>query len=304
MLEASTLFHSKAGEIMSKKKSSDIPKEITIKVPEGQTTADVELPHITYETETEQQPDGVDVVIKRKVEYKKTKINLPTKGKRPDDEGQIPDNSQAASTGREKRSKQFEKARKQKRNTDSVLPKKRMSVKDSEKWLDENGMSGLSKLSENDLRKIASPMRDAANKNLTQLEKSGLSQHSAAYKKRHGKRFSTKGKNRNQLIKEIRDMSDFRSMKTSSPSKVKKGFNKIADVFGLDKKAFEIFDEVIANNDSYFAEMYGYKDYVNKAFNMLKDNKSEPAVKGYISRLYHAKKAAGTRETQFKMRGV
>ena len=69
-------------------------------------------------------------------------------------------------------------------------------------------------------------------------------------------------------------------------------------------KAFEIFDEVIANNDSYFAEMYGYKEYVNKAFNMLKDNKSEPAIKGYISRLYHAKKAAGTRETQFKMRGV
>lgn len=300
---------------MAKKKSSDIPKEITIKVPEGQTTADVELPHITYETETEQQPDGVDVVIKRKVEYKKTKINLPTKGKRPDEEGQIPDNGQAASTGRGKRSKQFEKARKQKKNTDSVLPKKRMSVKDSEKWLDENGMSGLSKLSENDLRKIASPMRDAANKNLKRLEKSGLSQYSAAYKKRHGKRFSLKGKNRNQLIKEIRDMSDFRNMKTSSPSKVKKGFNKIADVFGLDKKAyedikkfmgkaFEIFDEVIANNDSYFAEMYGYKDYVNKAFNMLKDNKSETAVKGYISRLYHAKKAAGTRETQFKMRGV
>ena len=47
-----------------------------------------------------------------------------------------------------------------------------------------------------------------------------------------------------------------------------------------------------------------FKDYVNKAFNMLKDNKSERAVKGYISRLYHAKKAAGTRETQFKMRGV
>ena len=84
----------------------------------------------------------------------------------------------------------------------------------------------------------------------------------------------------------------------------------IEDVKSLHLEKTENSCECIIMTHEYFpgnmneTSRYGYKDYVNKAFNMLKDNKSETAVKGYISRIYHAKKAAGTRETQFKMRGV
>lgn len=288
--------------------SSDIPEEITIKVPEGQTTADVELPHISYETETEHHSDGVDVVVKRKVEWKNTKVNLPTKGKKPD-EGQGRAAGQANPTGRGKRAKQVEKARKQKEQQ-GTLPKKRYSKKEASKEVDRLGWSGINKLDTADLRKLVSPYRDALNKNMKAIKKKGLEKYSPAYQSRKGKLFSTKGKDRNGLLKELRECIEYDNKKTSNPSKIKKSLDSLANKLGLKKDmkdfipdAMKMWGEV-KENEGYFAELLGYKGYVNKAVNMLAEGKSPRAVKGAMTRAIRADISRGTSTSPFRTRGV
>lgn len=81
------------------------------------------------------------------------------------------------------------------------------------------------KMNEKDLKRVTSRLVSSANKRLVRLEKSEIGKNSPQYQnyKERGTKFSVKGKNRAQTLKEFKALKTFHESKTGSV----RGFKKV-----------------------------------------------------------------------------
>lgn len=79
----------------------------------------------------------------------------------------------------------------------------------------------VTKQSRKEMYKDAKKAIDAANKRIKRLEASGLFSPALESVKKHGGKFSTKGLNRNQLLREYAKAVEFMNMKTSTTTGAK-----------------------------------------------------------------------------------
>lgn len=88
----------------------------------------------------------------------------------------------------------------------------------------------LAKLNLSDLKALTQRLVSASNKRLKRLEQSNIGDYSTALqnKKKSGTRFSTKGKNINELRKEFRRAKSFLKSKTSTIKGTKKVINRMS----------------------------------------------------------------------------
>lgn len=140
----------------------------------------------------------------------------------------------------------------------------------------------VSKQTRKEMYKDAKKAIDAANKRIKRLEASGLFSPALESVKKHGGKFSTKGLNRNQLLREYAKAVEFMNMKTSTTTGAKiyekqiamKLSNKaksltidqkktlfkavrrtmeanptLSDLYGSDRLIRFVADEVADNND-------------------------------------------------------
>lgn len=121
----------------------------------------------------------------------------------------------------------------------------------------------LNRLSDSDLRKVASREVSAANKRIRRLQAKGL-EESYAYRQIEGKQFSIKGLSREEVISAISEMSHFLTLKTSKAGEVEKAIKKIEKTTG-----YKLNEEETA--------------IVNKAYGAFKD----AAEKGYAQSNYN-----------------
>lgn len=109
----------------------------------------------------------------------------------------------------------------------------------------------LNKMSEKELRKIVSRMRDAGNKKIKRLQKSGYKTPALQQVERSGGLFSTKGKNINQLRSEYSRIRSFMTSKTSTATGYKKVRSEMINEFkkrGVDVNN-DTFDIMIRTYD-------------------------------------------------------
>lgn len=86
----------------------------------------------------------------------------------------------------------------------------------------------VTKQTRKEMYKDAKKVIDAANKRIKRLEASGLFSPALESVKKHGGKFSTKGLNRNQLLREYAKAVEFMNMKTSTITGAKTYEAKIA----------------------------------------------------------------------------
>lgn len=147
----------------------------------------------------------------------------------------------------------------------------------------------LMKMTESELRKWFSNKRDALNKNLKRIMQAGKTQESGAYKyaMETGGWFSTKNKNRNQLLAEIFRAKKFASMKSSSLSKMTKTAKELAIQFKistqlmLDGKSramiFSLYHQM-EMDDYAGSQIYGYKELIKNIANRVANKESKQSI--------------------------
>ena len=162
----------------------------------------------------------------------------------------------------------------------------------------------VTKQSRKEMYKDAKKAIDAANKRIKRLEASGMFSPALESVKKHGGKFSTKGLNRNQLLREYAKAVEFMNMKTSTITGAKAYDRQIAmklsnkaksltidqkktlfkavrrtmeanptlsDLYGSDRLIRFVADEVADNNEDDLAQ-----------FNKLIKIYSKPESKSFI----------------------
>ena len=179
------------------------------------------------------------------------------------------------------------------RSEKTGLPnKKRLTVKDSQDFLNKYGMAGVNRLNESERRRLLNPLATNSRRYVKGLQEQGLTKESSAYKfmQDTGGVFSSRDKNANELLREIARVNKFNSMKTKNVSGVKsmletmkQKFNIPAEILKYKDRAFEIYGKI--KKSSYTElESVGYEKAMNKIFNMLSSGKSQKSIMSSVTR--------------------
>lgn len=146
----------------------------------------------------------------------------------------------------------------------------------------EYSLSKVMSMSRKDLAKATSTLAQAGNKRLKRFQENNITTPATEYIKKHGGRFSTKGKDLEQLREEFQRAKDFLSKETSTIKGFRSWENKIADTLktnaGIDYnalterekrkfwKAYSKLEELDAAN------VYGakYRTSINEIYTAVK----------------------------------
>ena len=140
-------------------------------------------------------------------------------------------------------------------------------------------ITDLNKMHEKELRKMVGRLRDAGNKKIKRLQKTGLSTPALRQVERSGGLFSTKDKNLNQLRAEYQRIKAFVSAKTSTASGYKKAqaetrkeFEKKGIKVSQDKldKMFKVYEKLRKDDPSISVSQLKYG--VLKELSMMNDD--------------------------------
>lgn len=146
----------------------------------------------------------------------------------------------------------------------------------------EYSLSKVMSMSRRELAKATSTLAQAGNKRLKRFQEKNITTPATEYIKKHGGRFSTKGKDLEQLREEFQRAKDFLSKETSTIKGFRSWENKIADTLktnaGIDYnalterqkrkfwKAYSKLEELDAAN------VYGakYRTSINEIYTAVK----------------------------------
>lgn len=98
----------------------------------------------------------------------------------------------------------------------------------------------INKMSRKELAQVTSILASASNKRIARIEKSGVTSPAVASVKRHGGRFSVKGKNTNQLRSEFARARSFMENVTSTVRGAKSSARRIEKNLGLGKSVEKV----------------------------------------------------------------
>lgn len=158
-------------------------------------------------------------------------------------------------------------------------------------------LSKVMSMSRKELAKATSTLAQAGNKRLKRFKEKNITTPATEYIKKHGGRFSTKGKDLEQLREEFQRAKDFLSKETSTIKGFRNWENKIADTLktnaGIDYnalterqkrkfwKAYSKLEELDAAN------VYGakYRTSINEIYTAVKDGLRYKDIDNFVTKM-------------------
>lgn len=199
---------------------------------------------------------------------------------------------------KKEKEKQQRQQKKRDKQISGLLPdKKRLTVKDYRDFMNKYGEKGLSRLSEKELRKLASPIMDNTRRNVRRLIEKGYAKDSKAfqYMQETGGMFSTKNMNVNQLRHELARINHFNRMETSTVQRMSDMYKRMKEKFGVardvlekfSKQAWKLYDK-FADKNYIESQMIGYEKGIKSIFNMLQEGKSPSSIMRSLTSSYRS----------------
>lgn len=161
----------------------------------------------------------------------------------------------------------------------------------------EYSLSKVMSMSRKELAKVTSTLAQAGNKRLKRFQEKNITTPATEYIKKHGGRFSTKGKDLEQLREEFQRAKDFLSKETSTIKGFRSWENKIANTLktnaGIDYnaltdrqkrkfwKAYSKLEELDAAN------VYGakYRTSINEIYTAVKDGLRYKDIDDFVAKM-------------------